>query len=150
MNHTLRVLAAGTFLTALVVAGAIGYPGLAADGDGPGRSIVDWQPGVATTRQEARALARREAELVRRSARRFRTVEDLLAGRIAPEDALARFVELNRSSPLALRRVREQFPGDTDEERAVWQLVAHVRVQPDPRAEDVADETACRLAYPPK
>ena len=109
---------------------------------------MDWRARITTSEREARELAKREEVIVRRTALRSETVTDLVAGRISPEDALTRFIDLNRTSPLALRRVRLQFPGDTDEERAIWQLVAHVRALPDDRAEAVADETACRLAYP--
>lgn len=148
MNRTLRALAAATCSIALVVAGIAAYPALAGDGESDVWTIVDWRARITTSEREARDLAKREEVIVRRTALRSETVTDLVAGRISPEDALTRFIDLNRTSPLALRRVREQFPGDTDEERAVWQLVAHVRAIPDVRAEAVADETACRLAYP--
>ena len=84
----------------------------------------------------------------RRVALRMETVEDVVAGRVGIEEAVRRFVELNRTDPRALDRVRYMYDGTTDDERAGWQLVSHLRAYRDPRAVAAADEMACRLAYP--
>jgi hypothetical protein len=148
MNHTLRALAAGTLLTALVVAAVTAYPALAHDGEADVWHAPDWRVGFSEPEREAREIARKEDVIVRRTAMRSETVADLVAGRINPEEAARRFAELNRMGPVTLVRVREMYPGDTDEERARWQLVAHVRAYPHPRSQFVAEQTACRLLYP--
>ena len=98
--------------------------------------------------REARELDRQAEVIVRRTAIRTETVAELLAGRLTAEEAVRRFDDLNRLEPGTLAHLRGLYEGQTDEERAAWQLVAHVRNHPDPRAQEVAAETACRLAYP--
>jgi hypothetical protein len=57
------------------------------------------------------------------------TVLDLLDGRLTFEAAAERFLELTIASPETLANLRQTSFGDTDEERAVHQLLVFARVQ---------------------
>ena len=147
MRLLLRATAAGVGLAALAAVGITAYPAIAEGGGADPWDAPGWHSRLTECEREAGELARKEQVILRRTAVRAETVADLVAGRIDAADAARRFVELNRTCPDALRRVRQLYAGDTDEQRAVWQLVAHVRAYPHPRARAVADETACRLAF---
>jgi hypothetical protein len=149
MKFSLRALAAGASLTALVVVAVTAYPALAREMEADARSDTDLRTELTATDRRAAELARQEHVVVRRTAMRAETVEDLIAGRIPVDEAVRRFVFLNHMEPGTLRRVNERYPGATDEERAGRQLVAHVRVHPDPRAAAAADDAARRLGHGP-
>jgi hypothetical protein len=148
MKLTLRAVAAGTFLAALTAAGLTAHPALAEDIGLDFWHVPDLRAGLSASEREFRDLERRGEVIGRRVAMRTETVEDLFAGRVGVEEAVRRFDELNRLDPRMVDRVRGMYPGDTDEERAGWQLAAHVRAYLHPRARAVADEVACRVAYP--
>ena len=148
MKITLRTVAAGTFLTALGTAALTAHPALAREMGLDFWHVPELRAGITDSDRRARELEAMGQVIGRRLALRTETIEDLVAGRIKADEAARRFDELNRSEPTMLARVRRMYPGDTDQERAAWQLVAHVRVHAHPRAGEIADEVACRLAYP--
>jgi hypothetical protein len=74
----------------------------------------------------------------RRTDWRVEVVADLVAGRITAAEAHARFLDANRSDPTALENLRYAYPGETDEERTVHQLVRFVRASKHRRATAVA------------
>lgn len=146
MKLTMRALVAGAFLTASAVVCITAYPALAQElsadiWDGP-----DWRTRLTDSERRAHELARQEEVVVKRVALRNEVVNDLIAGRLTADDAIVRFVELNRTGQEMMRRVRERYGGDTDEERAGWQLVSHLRSRQTPRARALADEVAGALA----
>ena len=51
----------------------------------------------------------------------------------------ARFAEVNRSNAKSLGFTRKTYEGKSDDERAGWQLVSHLRVHPHPNAGPVVD-----------
>jgi hypothetical protein len=69
---------------------------------------------------------------------RRETVADLLAGRLTVAEAHARFLDANRSDPRAIRGLRVEFPGPTDEERTVRQLLRYLWASGHPRAEEMS------------
>lgn len=148
MKITLRAVAAGAFLTALTAAGLTAHPALAEEIGLDFWHVPDLRIGMSDSDREYRDLEKKGEVITRRVAIRTETVEDLIAGRIDVEEAVRRFNELNRLEPKMVERVRRMYVGDTDEQRAGWQLVAHVRVFQHPRAAAVADQVACRIAYP--
>ena len=148
MKLTLRAVAAGTFLTALTVAGLTAHPALAQEIGLDFWHVPDLRAGLRASERRARELEQRGEVTLRRVGVRAETVDDLIAGRLTVADAVRRFDELNRSEPTVMERVRRMYPGATDEERAGWQLGGHGRTSPDPRAAAVADEAACWVAYP--
>ena len=148
MKRTLRAVAAGTFLAALATAGLTACPALAHEAGIDLWHVPNLRAGMSDTERRAHDLERMGEVISRRVALRMETVEDVVAGRVGIEEAMRRFVELNRTDPRALDRVRYMYDGTTDDERAGWQLVSHLRAYRDPRAVAAADEMACRLAYP--
>jgi len=149
MKLTLRALIAGACLTALVTVGVTAYPALAQDlgvefWDGP-----DWRMRLSESERRQRELERAGDIIVRRTVVRTETVNDLIAGRIRIDEAVRRFVDLNRSSPVTFERVRQMYPGDTHEERAAWQLVNHLRSRRTPKALALAGEISVGLAHGP-
>jgi hypothetical protein len=148
MKLTPRAVAVGALLAAVAVAGLTAHPALA---QGIGLDVwhlPDLRAGMSDSERQFRELEKRSEVIGRRLALRTEAIEDLLAGQIGIGEAVRRFDELNRLEPRTAERVRGMYPGDTDLERAGWQLAAHVRASPDPRAAEVADAVACRVAYP--
>jgi hypothetical protein len=148
MKLTLRAAAAGTFLAALAAAGLSACPALAQEAGIDFWHIPDLRGGMSDSERWARDLELEGEVIGRRVALRTETVRDVVAGRVGIAEAVRRFAELNRTDPRGLRRVRHMYDGATDEERAGWQLVAHLRAYRDPRADAAADAAACHLAYP--
>jgi hypothetical protein len=148
MKRTLRAVAAGTFLAALATAGLTACPALAQEAGIDFWHVPDLHVGKSDSERLAHDLELRGEVIARRFALRTETVRDVIAGRAGIEEAARRFAELNRQDPRALKHVRIMYDGPTDEERAGWQLVSHLRACRDSRAAAAADEMACRLAYP--
>lgn len=148
MKLTLRAAAAGTLLTALAAAGLTARPALAHEMGLDFWHVPDLRAGMSDSERRSRELEKAGDVVGRRVAVRRETIEDLLAGRVEIDDAVRRFDELNQAEPWIRERVRDMYPGDTDAEKAGWQLVAHVRAEPHPRAQEVAAAVACRIAYP--
>jgi hypothetical protein len=69
---------------------------------------------------------------------RLEIVADLQAGRVTVAEAHARFLDANRSDPRAIRNLRNEYSGQTDEERTARQLFRYIRVSHHPRAEEVS------------
>jgi hypothetical protein len=74
----------------------------------------------------------------RRAEWRVEAVADLLSGRLTAAETHARFLDANRSDSRAIRSLRIEFPGSTDEERTARQLVRYLWASGHPRAEEVA------------
>jgi hypothetical protein len=148
MKRTLRAVAAGTFLAALATAGLTACPALAEEAGIDFWHVPDLRGAKSNSERRARDLELRGEVIARRIALRTETVRDVIAGRAGIEEAARRFAELNGQDPRALGHVRTMYDAPTDEERAGWQLVSHLRAYHDPRADAAADEMACRLAYP--
>jgi len=147
MKLSLRALIAGACLIALGTVAVTAYPALAQDlgvefWDGP-----DWRTRLAESERRHCELERVGEVVVRRTAVRTEAVNDLLAGRIQIDEAVRRFIDLNHSSPETLEHVRERYPGNTDEERAAWQLIGHLRCRRTPLALALANEVATALAH---
>jgi len=147
MKLTMRALVAGACLTAVVTVGVTAYPAPAEELGTDLWNGPDWRTRLSETEVRARELRRQEEVIVRRTALRTEVVDDLIAGRVTADDAVVRFAELNRTGPATLRRVRERYAGDTDDERAGWQLVGHLRARHEPRARMAADEVAYGLEH---
>ena len=143
MKLTLRTVAAGTLLAA---AGLTAFPSLAEAAGVDFWHTPNMHLGIASAEEEARRLDREGEATVRRTAVRFEIVGDVADGRRTFAEATARFVELNRSNPAALQYTRTMFPGDTDEARAAWQLVSHLRHFAHPKAKAAADAGAVWMA----
>jgi hypothetical protein len=148
MKLMLRALAAGSLLAALTGAGFTAYPAFARDTGFDFWESPDLQKRITACKQRARGLDRKGTSVVNRTMVRSETVDELLEGRLTLEEVVRRFVELNRSEPEMMGWVQSRFPGDTEEDRATWQLVSHLRVRLHPRAQVLADELACLTSYP--
>ena len=148
MKLTPRAVAAGALLTALAAAGLTAHPALAQEIGLDFWHMPDLRAGMSDSERRFRELERTSELVGRRVALRVEAIEDLLDGQIGIAEAVRRFDELNRLEASMLERVRGMYPGDTDLEKAGWQLAAHVRVYLHPRAGEVADLVACRVAYP--
>ena len=75
------------------------------------------------------ALSAEEEDRVHRIALKQEIAVDLLDGRITLADAVARFGELAASDPEALEHLRQAGAGETDDQRAVYQVLAFARGQ---------------------
>jgi len=131
MKLTLRAVAAGTFLAALSIAGLTACPALAQDAGIDFWHVPDLQGGLSDSHRRARDLELEGEAIERRIALRIETVREVVAGRVEIDEAVRRFAELNRMDPPGLSRVRYMYAGATDEERAGWQLVSHLRAYRD-------------------
>jgi hypothetical protein len=145
------------------VAGTDGYGTRAVTGPGPRGRLVQrllrWTPATAALaavtllavnwfRADRSRVGRTSAEYNpaaddtlaagRRTDFKSEVVADLVAGRVTAAEARARFLEVNRADPQALEYLRAELPGETDEDRAAYQLVLFVRTCRHPRATDVA------------
>jgi hypothetical protein len=149
MKLTLRALLTGACLIALATVSVTAYPAFAEDLGVEFWGGPDWRTRLTESERRQRDLESAGAVILRRTAVRTELVNDLIAGRIQIDDAVRRFVELNRSSPETLERVRLTYPGNTHEERAAWQLVGHLRSRQTPQALALAEEISCGLAYRP-
>lgn len=147
MKLTYRALIAGACLIALATVAVTAYPALAQDLGVEFWDAPDWRTRLAESERRHCELERAGDVVVRRTALRNETVNDLIAGRIRIDEAVRRFVELNNSSPTTLKLVRERHPGNTDEERATWQLVGHLRSRKTPRTLSLANEVAAGLEH---
>jgi hypothetical protein len=145
MKLGMRALLVYGCLIALGTVAVTAYPALAGEFGTDLWEGTDWRTRFTESERRAGELAREEQETVRRTAVRTETVSDLIAGRIRIGEAVERFVELNRAAPATRQRVRERYAGDTDEERAGWQLVGHLQSRRSPRALALADEVAAGL-----
>lgn len=145
MKPTTRALAACACLVALGAVAVTAYPALAGEFGPDLWGGPDWRTRLTESERRATELARVEEVTVRRTAVRTETVSDLIAGRIGVDEAVQRFVELNRMAPPTLQRVRERYAGDTDEERAGRQLAGHLTARRTPRALTLAREVAAGL-----
>src|SRR5262245_53562792 len=69
-----------------------------------------------------------DEDRMQRVAIKEETALDMLDGRLTVEEAAAQFLEVASSDPASLEYLRLS-PGDTDEERALFQLVSFARIQ---------------------
>lgn len=139
MKMTLRAALAGCLF---LVAALTAYPSLAAEVGFDFWNVSDLQAGMTTRADESRALDQESEVTLHRTMIRIEIATDVIEGRTTFEDGTARNAELNRSNAKALSFARKTFEGKSDEERAGWQLVSHLRVLTHPKANSVADEGA--------
>jgi hypothetical protein len=69
-----------------------------------------------------------DEDRMQRVALKEETALDMLDGRLTVEEAAAQFLKVASSDPESLEYMR-LAPGDTDEERALFQLISFARVQ---------------------
>jgi hypothetical protein len=144
MRWMLRTAAAGSFVTAATTLAVTAHPSWATDLGGLWY-VMDDQRGIRAT-EASHARMDREAETVLgRIACKEEIVQDVLDGRLRPDEAAARFAELNRGYPPALALVRKCYPGRTDEERAARQFLTFLRATRQPAALALAGEWEGRL-----
>src|SRR5262245_21573467 len=80
--------------------------------------------------------------VARRSRAKREAVADLLARRLTPLEAAARFRDLNRQPPDLSGCHRRLFPGETEEEIACRQVLTYVREELGRRSPGTAAEVA--------
>jgi len=88
------------------------------------KRVDDDTPSVVTMQ----AVSAEDEDRMQRVAIKEETALDMLDGRLTVEEAAAQFLEVASSDPEALENMRLS-PGDTDEERALFQLISFARVQ---------------------
>jgi hypothetical protein len=148
MNLTLRALAAAIFVSATAVATLTAWPALAREIGLDGWNDPDPRAVLAAREREARALELSGEMIAQRLSARALAVDDLISSRIDADEAVRRFVELNRADPQVLGIIRDSHLAASDEGSATRQLVSHLRARPNPRARALADGLACRLVNP--
>lgn|GEM_PF-4200172 len=74
-------------------------------------------------------LTAEDEERMHRLALKTETTIDMLDGRLAVAEAAARFLELCSSDPESLENMRHASAADTDEEKALDQLLSFARIQ---------------------
>ena len=74
-------------------------------------------------------LAARLEASMQRIVLRETAIDELLDGSITPRQAVAAFLNVNRSYPEALAAARLLLPGGTDEQRAAEQVIAFVETR---------------------
>jgi hypothetical protein len=131
MKMRLRaLLAVGLCLTATLTA----YPSLAEDAGIDFWNVSDLQTRMSTQDSQSRSLDRESEVTLHRTMIRAEIAGDVAEGRTTFEQAACRYSEVNRSCAKALKFTRKTYEGKSDEERAGWQLIAHLRVHPHPNA----------------
>jgi len=145
MKISLRALIVGMLFVALLLTGLIAHPALAQAAGVDFWELPDLRFGQDQMQAERVVLERQGETTYRRTRLRYETIVDVAGGRLSFDEGVARFVQLNRASPVAASRVPELFPGDTEEDRAAWQLIGQLRANPHLKADAVADEAACRM-----
>jgi hypothetical protein len=145
MKLSLRTVALGSFVFTLIAAALFAYPALAEESGTDFWNVFELQDRMAQAEQESRRAEREAALVMNRLAVRHEIIRDVMEGRMTMEEASQRYAELNKLQPPALEYVRRVFPGRTDEERAAWQLAAHLRRFGEPAAEALGEEWECVL-----
>lgn len=144
MKWLSRALCCAVVLAAGTAAGRAGRPSEPNDDGVDLWSVGKYRAQMRTSELVEREVEKKGATVRRRIELRRQVLNDLLAGRIGPEEAGGLFAELTRADPAVADAVRAQFPGRTDEDRAAWQLLAHwrahLRVHPDKGSARLADE----------
>jgi|RhiMethySRZTD1v2_1073278.scaffolds.fasta_scaffold711668_2 hypothetical protein len=146
MELSLRTVAVGTFVLALVAAGLFAYPAIAEESAMDSWNVFELQDRMAQAEQESLRAEREGAMVMNRLAVRNEIIRDVVDGRMNCEQASQRYAELNKRQASTLEYVRRVFPGRTDEERAAWQFAAHMRRFGEPVAEAIGEEWECVLA----
>jgi hypothetical protein len=146
MKLSLRTMALGTFVFALIAAAVFTYPAIAEESGTDFWNVFEFQDRAAQAEQESRRAEREDTIVMNRLAVRHEIIRDVLDGRLTFEEASQRYADLNRSQPAALNFVRKAFPGKTDDEKAAWQLAAHLRHFGEPLAVALGEEWECVLA----
>ncbi|HEX3147634.1 MAG TPA: hypothetical protein VHR66_06085 [Gemmataceae bacterium] len=140
MKMKLRsALAAVLFVAAALTA----YPSLAEDTGVDFWNYPDLQFGLSRREAESRELDRESEITAHRTLVRIEIANDVAENRITFEEGVARFADINRSNAKAMNFTRKAYDGKSDEERAGWQLVSHLRVHRHPDA-GVAAERGSR------
>jgi hypothetical protein len=88
------------------------------------KGVEDAKPDVQTMY----AVSAEDEDRMQRVAIKEETALDMLDGRLTVEEAAAQFLKVAASDPESLEYLR-LAPGDTDEERALFQLISFARVQ---------------------
>jgi hypothetical protein len=145
MKLTVRTIALGTVLSVFTAAGLLVYPAFAEETAADIWTVIECQNQMADAERQMRERQCEDEVVLERIAMRREVIHDVVAGRLTFEEASLRFAELNRGHAAALNYVRRAFPGQSDEERAAWQLASHMRRSGDPAAQALGEELECIL-----
>jgi hypothetical protein len=143
MNPTLRALALGTFVAAIGAGALFAFPAPEPDGETESWDVFELRRRMAAAEEDGRRIEREEELLRRRLAMKQVIIGELLADRLTFDEAASRFAEVNGLQPSAIGYLRLTYPGESDEERAAWQLARHLRGSCDPRARALGDKWEC-------
>jgi len=98
-------------------------------------------PGTSSGIETVKPLTTEDEERMHRVALKEETALDLLDGRMTVEEAAAQFLEVSSSDPESLENMR-LAPGDSDQEKALSQLILYARVQAGRKPQRYADALA--------
>jgi hypothetical protein len=149
MRLSTRALVVGSFFVALAVVGVFALPAFAQDG-----GIDFWNVGKYQAKQKSEEefrleLERRDDDVLHRLDLKEEIILEVIAGVTTFEDAVARFVLLNRAvatKPVYAHSLR----GRTDEERAAWQLVSYLHCRNSEAAHAIANERESMMLGKPE
>jgi hypothetical protein len=133
----LRTLIVGSFLAALLAAGALRYPTFADDADTVWR-LDDYQSGIRAADDGCRELDRRVETVILRNTMKQEAIRDLLDGKMTFVEAVYRFTQINRNQSQTEAYCR-LYPGRTDEQRAARQLIQYLRALGEQQGMDLAN-----------
>ena len=139
MKLAMRALALGSFLFVLAVAGVVAYPAWA-DDETDVWDLVEFRTRMAQSEAKGHTIDRENEHARLRIELKREVVSDLVAGRLTFEEAAQTFAEVNHMQPASTVYLRSVFPGNTDEERAQWQLVRFLHASQDPAAQALGKE----------
>jgi hypothetical protein len=95
---------------------------------GQDRALNDAEDAKTPDIETMYAVSPEDEDRMQRVALKEETALDMLDGRLTVEEAATQFLEVASSDPASLENMRLS-PGDTDEEKALSQLVSYARVQ---------------------
>jgi hypothetical protein len=145
MKLSVPTLAVGACLITLPVIGLSAASSVAESSGLDFWHVPELQSRIRATERSDAELELQSEQAMRRIALREEVVSELVSGRISFADAARRFAQINRTDPAAMRFARLTQPGNTDEERAARQLIAHVRALGTRRSVDLAADLECEL-----
>lgn len=138
-----------SLLTVIAAVAAI----LAADPDEAATTAATNQ--IVANDSHAAKLNARTYELAARIAYKDSLVRELIAGRATLAQVSDEFLRLNEEEPVALKVVRDRYPGSGDEEKSANNVIGYVRQLRLPADEEarlfdrLGREFAGRFGHPP-
>lgn len=88
-------------------------------------NLADARAALAAESDHAAELAVRDDTIMRRIVIKESLTDDLAAGRTDLATVAARFLELHADEPAYLDAIRNSVPGDSDLERAAWNVIEY-------------------------